>query len=186
MKNTIILITLFISLSISSQNKLPYYEIPDNTTENTAGSIASRMIDGLGFRFYWATEGLEIKDLSYQPTQEARSTEATIDHILDLSQVIVNAAENKPNGEKLHEMTFNQKRARILKNFKKASDLLKNETDLSDFKIIFGTKEFSFLNAINGPIADAIWHTGQIASFRRSSGNPIPKGPRFLTGKVKK
>ncbi len=34
----------------------------------------------------------------------------------------------------------------------------------------------------SGPIADALWHTGQIVSFRRSSGNPIPKGVNMLTG----
>ena len=54
------------------------------------------------------------------------------------------------------------------------------------FKIIFGDKAYPFWNAINGPIADALWHCGQIVSFRRSSGNPFPKGVSVFTGKVRK
>ncbi len=46
-----------------------------------------------------------------------------------------------------------------------------------------GTVEYPFWNNINGPIADAIWHVGQVVSFRRSSGNPFPKGVSVLTGK---
>jgi hypothetical protein len=35
---------------------------------------------------------------------------------------------------------------------------------------------------INGPITDAIYHTGQVVSFRRTSGNPIPKGVNVFLG----
>jgi len=42
-----------------------------------------------------------------------------------------------------------------------------------------------FFNIINGPIADAIWHTGQVASFRRSSGNPISSKLNHFKGTVK-
>ena len=30
-------------------------------------------------------------------------------------------------------------------------------------------------NFINGPLADALTHVGQINSFRRMAGNPVPK-----------
>jgi len=49
--------------------------------------------------------------------------------------------------------------------------------------MIFGETQFPFWNVINGPISDAIWHTGQVVSFRRTSGNPFPKGVNVLTGK---
>lgn len=166
--------------------EIPYYEIPEASKKYTAGAVASRMIDGLGFRFYWASEGITQKDLEFKPTPESRTTGETIHHILGLSQIILNAAENTSNGAKQPNMSFNEKRVKILNNLKKASDILKNKSDLSEFKIIFGDKEYPFWNAINGPIADAIWHCGQIVSFRRSSGNPFPKGINVFTGKVKK
>lgn len=165
---------------------LTYYEIPESTENYSAGAVASRMIDGLGFRFYWASEGLTEKDLQFKPTPESRTSGEKIDHILGLSQVILNAAEKKPNGAKQPEMSFAEKRVKILNNLKKASDILKTQTDLTEFKIIFGDKEYPFWNAINGPIADALWHCGQIVSFRRSSGNPFPKGVSVFTGKVRK
>ena len=37
----------------------------------------------------------------------------------------------------------------------------------------------SFWHIINGPIADAFTHVGQINSFRRLSGNPVPKANVF-------
>ncbi|MBL4904447.1 MAG: hypothetical protein JKZ00_00090, partial [Flavobacteriaceae bacterium] len=55
-----------------------YYEIPPAPKEYTAGTVASRMVDGLGFRYYWATEGLTEKDLAFRPNSEARTTLETI------------------------------------------------------------------------------------------------------------
>lgn len=183
-----LLISIFFTLviAVNSQNKLPYYEIPEASVQFTPGTVVSRVIDGLGFRYYWATEGLQPKDLSFQPNKEARTTLETINHILDLSQVIVNATLQKVNGKKQPEMTFVEKRKKTLENLKKASDILRVSNDVSQFKVIFGEKEFPFWNTLNGPILDATWHVGQIVSFRRSSGNPLPKGVQFLTGKVKK
>ncbi len=180
------LLIVMMMTTVNSQSKLPYNEIPEAAKEFTAGTVASRMVDGLGFRYYWATEGLVEKDLAFKPNEVARTTAETIDHILGLSQVTLNAVLNKPNGEKQPKMTFAEKRKKTLENFKKASAILRVSKDLSQYKIIFGEKEYPFWNAINGPIADALWHTGQIVSFRRSSGNPFPKGVSVLTGKVRK
>ena len=76
---------------------LPYYEIPANPDTFSAENVVARMIDGLGFRFYWATDGLRPEDLAFRPSPEARTSEETIDHILGLSRVILNAVEQKPN-----------------------------------------------------------------------------------------
>ena len=51
----------------NAQDKLPYDKIPDAPESYTAGSVVSRMIDGLGFRYYWATDGLRTEDLQYRP-----------------------------------------------------------------------------------------------------------------------
>lgn len=185
MKHALAFAFLFtMTLSMNAQDtKLPYYEIPEAPQEYTVGTVASRTIDGLGFRYYWATEGLTKKDLVFKPSEKARTTEETIDHILGLSQVILNAVLNKPNGEPQPEMTFAEKREKTLKNLQEASGILKESKDLSQYKMIFGETEFPFWNVINGPISDALWHVGQVVSFRRSSENPFPKGVSVLTGK---
>jgi len=190
MKQYPILFFICITTTLVAQNiseeRLPYYEIPEYSETFTAGTVASRMVDGLGFRFYWASEGLSEKDLEYQPNDDVRSTAETIDHILNLSYVIVNSTLKKANGEvDKSDMTFNQKREQTLLNLKTAADILRQSDDISQFKIIFGEREIPFWNQINGPIADAIWHCGQIASFRRSSGNPISSKVNHFSGTVK-
>jgi hypothetical protein len=170
---------------------LPYYQIPEAPEKITAEGVLIRMIDGLGFRFYWATEGLKPQDLAYKPNEKARTSEETIDHILGLSYIIVNAFQKKANvktGEETSKLSFEVKRKQTLENLKTASDLLKaNTADLAEFKIIFGgkkTTEYAFWNLINGPIEDAVWHVGQVVSFRRSSGNPFNSKVSVLTGKL--
>ena len=167
---------------------LPYYEIPDYPENFTAGTISARMLDGLGFRYYWATEGLREEDLNYKPSDESRTSGETIDHILGLSHMIVNATLMKANGNDGNEpeMTFEQKRERTLNNIKTAADILRTSEDVSQYKLIFGTREVPFWNSINGPIEDAVWHCGQIVLLRRSSGNPYNSNASVFSGKVRK
>lgn len=192
-------LTLFCFLLINSaygqksdKSFLPYHEMPPAPTSFLPGNVLARMIDGLGYRFYWATEGLRPEDLRYRPTEEARSSSETIDHILSLSTMIVYAAEGTPNTEATSHMRalpWLKKRAYVLNNLLKASQLLadKNEAELATLRITFSregnTSEVAYWNMINGPIADAIYHSGQIVSFRRISGNPMNPKVDVFRGK---
>ena len=178
---------------LTAQDKpLPYYEIPPEPESFTAGTVAARMIDGLGFRFYWATEGLRPEDLSYKPNPESRTAEETIDHICQMSKMIVNSTTKTPNipDPNRKKLTFEEMRKQTLENLKTASDILLKSTDkeMEGYKIVFKREnnpaEFPFWNQINGPIADCLWHVGQIVSFRRSSGNPFTDKVSVFTGKV--
>ena len=94
MKKRIATLTgLIITITAMAQKEsstLPYYQIPDYPAEFTANTVAARMIDGLGFRYYWATEGLREEDLSFRPNEGARTSEETLAHILGLTNVIAN------------------------------------------------------------------------------------------------
>jgi len=173
------------------KEKLPYYEVPEYYSEYTVGTVTARMIDGLGFRYRWATEDLREEDLKYKPSEEGRTTEETIDHILNLSRVIVNSALKVANdrSKKFPDLTYDQKRKETLENFQTASFIFQKTTNLEKYSIEFisdnGTNEFPFWNQLNGPIADAIWHCGQVVVLRRAAGNPINSKVSFLTGKVR-
>ena len=172
---------------------LPYHQIPDYPETYTPRTVAARMIDGLGYRYYWATEGLRPEDLEYKASEESRTTEETMEHVLGLSRTILNAAKNEPNIQPVDqpEMTIEEKRKATLENIKMASELLKAapEKGLDNNKVIFqrGEKQnvYPFWNMINGPIADAIWHAGQIVAFRRASGNPINPFVSVFMGKTR-
>lgn len=174
-------------------NKLPYSEIPANAEKYTAGNVASRLIDGLGFRFYWATFGLRDEDLIYKPDKETRSTIETIEHIHEMSVMIKNAATETINtSDQSPRFTFNEMRKKTLENFKVVSDILKksSDEDLTKYTLKFkqGDKliEYPFWNNINGPVSDCLWHTGQVVSFRRLSGNPFSDKVNLLSGTITK
>ena len=173
-------------MTAQTESDLPYYELPEASENFTAGTVAARQVDALGFRFYHATDGLTEKDLVYKPTDSVRTSSETVTHIYDLSKIILNSTLKKANSKTEDTLTFEQKRAATLNNLKQAADILRASDDISQFKIIFGEREIPFWNNINGPIADAIWHCGQIASFRRVTGNPINPKVSHFTGTVKK
>ncbi len=192
-----LLTTLFLILFSMTQaqnvSSLPYYELPNAPTEYTNGAIVSRMIDGLGFRFYWASEGLTDKDLNYKANPDGRTSLETIDHILDLSHYILNTALNQPNNSETTNtkkpISYQGKRKKTLENLQQASEIYLKTIDLTKNKIVFKTNKketsFPFWNMLNGPIADALTHCGQLAIYRRTTGNPINKNANVLTGKVK-
>ena len=176
----------YVSFSQEGNPEDYYYQIPEYPSEYNEGTVAARVVDGLGFRYYWATEGLTSQNLAFKPSEEARSAEETIDHILSLTSVMRSAVKGEAfGGIEIEGMSFDQKRNQTLDNIKFVSETLKaaNVEDLADFNIVFSSgAEFPFWNLLNGPIADAINHVGQIVTFRRSAGNPINPNISVLRG----
>jgi len=165
----------------TNKGDLPYYQIPDYPETYTAGTVTARMVDGLGFRYYWATESLRPEDLNYKPSESGRSTAETIEHIYGLSKFIRNSVLENNKDENKAELSFEDKRKQTLINFKIVSDVLRNTSEL--FKL--EDTEVPFWNIINGPIADALWHCGQVVLLRRSSGNPFNSKVSVFSGRVR-
>jgi hypothetical protein len=191
----LLLITLvcFEANAQSDKIKKPhYYQIPDYPESYSAETVVARLIDGLGFRYFWATEGLRVEDLEFRPNEDARTTAETIDHIYGLSKVIVNATDHKANeGGDEPALTFMEKRNKTLENIQRASKILKaaDSQDLDEYTMVFKRGEqatsYPYWNLINGPISDAVWHCGQVVLLRRSSGNPFNSNVSVLQGKVR-
>ena len=181
---------LFIFSLQTMAQELPFSSIPAAPQDYTAGNSIGRMIQGLGFRYHWATEGLRAEDLEYRPTKEAQSTLGTLQHIYGLTKTILNAAKNEASKRPAPSPSENLEalRAATLKDLQQAATLFLNysEDEIEGLNIIFEREEkqsrFPVWNLINGPIADALYHTGQVVSFRRTSGNPIPKGVNVFLG----
>ena len=172
--------------------KLPYYEIPAAPEKATANGILARMIDGLGYRYYWATEGLVQDDLDYTPGNHGRKTHEVLDHLHGLSDMIKNTVTMQPNVRPRDEkkLTWEETRRETLQNIKTASDFLRTEKgNPADYKIVFQrgekTSEFPMWHLLNGPLADALTHVGQIVSYRRSAGNPVNPNVNVFMGVTK-
>ncbi|MDP5139557.1 MAG: hypothetical protein NWP83_03695 [Spirosomaceae bacterium] len=191
MRNALLLFTLSLVTINAMSQELPYATIPDAPTEFTAVNVAARMIDGLGFRYYWATEGLNIENMETQGTDEARTIGETIRHIRDLSNGILRSVSKEPTvSVDYGTQTFYEIRTQTLKNLDQAATILRKSTDadMKDMDVVFkrgeGESRFPFWNLINGQIEDAVWHAGQIVTLRRISGNPINPKVNVFMGKL--
>lgn len=173
-------------LSIGQAQDSPFKSIAKTETVFNSGNIAARMVEGLGFRYYWATEGLRTEDLAFAPVEEGRSSLQTVSHLYSLSRFLLHALEKGVfDAGNTENMTFAEIRSETLKNYEKAVKILKGSknSDFKDYNIKFANGgQFPFWNAINGPIADAIYHTGQVVLMRRMSGNPINPNISVLSG----
>ena len=182
MKKITLLFAFMTSIGMAQDKEiLPYYEIPEHADNYTAGSVASRMLDGLGFRYYWATEGLRVEDLAYKPSESGRTSAETIDHLLGLSNFIFNSISTEKSSDSIEVLTFIEKRKQTLLNIKKASEILRTIDDVSQFD----NDRFPFWNIINGPTSDALWHCGQVVMLRRASGNPFNSKVNVFSGKLR-
>ena len=57
-----------------------YDAIPDYPEGYEAGMVLGRFVDGLGFRYRWATEGLTESDLDYRPAEGCRTIRETLSY----------------------------------------------------------------------------------------------------------
>ncbi|GLU43406.1 DinB family protein [Allomuricauda sp. NBRC 101325] len=181
LKLTAVFLCLMATTTMQAQEmELPYKQIPPQPENYGPGNLVSRMIDGLGYRFYWATEGLTEKDLTYKPSEDGRSILETMEHINTMSFNILLAPDALPYEKpaNLPSYSYEELRTLTLQNLKRASEkvLGSSADEMEDFKVIFKRgdqqSEFAYWNMINGMISDCIYHTGQITLMRRSSGNP--------------
>ena len=171
---------------MQAQDKNYFYEIKKFDENYSSKAVVSRFIHSVGFRYYWATEGLELKDLSYKPSESGITTRETLEHIYGLSIMINSGLHNNEaiRSKTYPDLSFDELRDNTFNLLKNSIDILDEYKD-SDFesnKIIFGDKKFDLYNLFHGPISDSLYHIGQIVAFRRASGNPIPIGVNHFMG----
>lgn len=195
MKNLVTTILgLLLLVTAQAQNSaLPFYQIPDAPTTYTSGTVAARMVDGLGFRYYWATEGLRPADLNYAPGNDTRTCQETLVHIYEMSFIILRTTAKQvfEVGSNPKPTDFATMRRITLENLQAASANLRAATDadMPQMNVVIrgsnGTTQLPFWNIVNGPIADCLWHVGQVVSFRRASGNPFNEKVSVLMGRLR-
>ncbi|WP_420385980.1 DinB family protein [Roseivirga sp.] len=186
---------LLATILLKAQNKTDYYyEIPEYPGTYNAGTVMARMVDGLGFRYYWATAGLTSDNLSYKANEDGRTMAETLDHIWSLSRIVMNAIKGEPTtfDVDLSRLNFEEKRNQTLEFIKTASETLKKSdaSDFENFDMIFkypdgNSREYPVWNVLNGPLSDALWHVGQVVLMRRGAGNPFSSNVGVLEGTVR-
>ena len=145
-----------------------YYRIPKYPDHLSSTSVLTRLLDGLGFRFYWATEGLSTEDYAYRPAKDTMSVEELAIHVWALMNWVSSSALKKTYGKPKNGAAAREEALAIIHDLRETI-LAMSDKDLE--KLHIHGKPFWHL--INGPFSDALTHTGQINSFRRLAGNPV-------------
>lgn len=179
MKKTFLISFLILTFQLSAQ-ELPYKSILKAPESVTVASITARMIDGLGYRYHWATQGLKHQDLIFGPEGEGRNIKQTMDHIYVLCLAMQSAVDSSV---KVNYGTIEDElelRKKTLNTISAISVKLRTMSDAEMEEVRFN--RLPLWNFYNGPLADAIYHTGQIVLLRRMSGNPMNPKVNVLTG----
>lgn len=168
-----------------------FKEITIQPDSFSAANVLQRLIDGVGFRYYWGTDGLTDSDIAYDPGNDNRTMYQTLEHLHYMTTFIRNILTDKPTvfPEPASGLKFSELRAETMNKLNEIKDALASTND-KDFesKKILGVvngdhMEFNIWQLINGPMLDVGYHLGQVIAFRRANGNPIAAGVEPFFGK---
>lgn len=169
---------------MKNNEPLPFDDISIVPKEINATKSILRMLEGLAFRYRWATENLTQNDIEFRPHCSSMNIKEVNSHIFDLCDSINRVfggekQNNKPSN------SFYKTRDSTLFMLK---DIINRLNEFNDIDIANlekkSKRKLSFWYWINGPLADALTHVGQINSWRRMAGNPHPKGVNVFIGKT--
>ena len=147
-----------------------YHRIPPYPDAVSGTATLVRLLDGLGFRFRWSTEGLSDEDYGFRPAPDCRSIEELVGHVWGLVNW-VSQSVGLDGFKRGDDVSIT--RGRVLEVIQALREALSSMSDETLKGITI--REMPFWHIINGPISDALTHVGQINSFRRLAGNPTPK-----------
>jgi hypothetical protein len=158
---------------------MDYKQLSSEPIEISANTILIRLIDGLGFRYYWATEGLRDIDVQFKPCESSMNMIELLNHIHQLAYISIQTLQNKPFIKQESIAEFETLRQSTLDYISNCRNTLENifTDELSIAKFTSANNKFKlpFWNIINGPLADALTYVGQITSWRRINDNPVLK-----------
>jgi hypothetical protein len=156
--------------------------IPAPPAELKGTTVLARLLDGLAFRFHWATEGLRAEDHAFRPGPDSMSTHELIDHVLQLVFMVKQAVWNAEARERIRSDDPEALRGHVLEQLALVRERLGTLEDheLATHVVLRRRDErHPVWNVLNGPLADALTHVGQISAWRRLSGNPSPRADVF-------
>lgn len=170
---------LILLLRIKIQSIMtPYQSLPNPPKTLSAGTILARLLDGIGFRYQLATEGLTSNEIDFRPTKESMDMMELLIHIYQLISW-TSSAFDFPYTTKKTFADFDELRMETLELCQAFSaflaDLSAAEIEKASVYLKRKEKDYSFWYLINGPLADALTHIGQVNSWRRIAGNPVAR-----------
>jgi len=154
------------------------HEIAPPPTHLDGCRVLLRTIDGLAFRFHWATEGLRPEDYAFRPADDCMSMHELVEHMLHLVFMIEQTIAGSDTRGHFENPDPEVLRAEALERLHGVRARLEELEDaqLATHEVLKRDRSrFPVWNIMNGPIADALTHVGQINAWRRLNGNPTKR-----------
>ena len=101
---------------MDKNQELPFEDISKTPTELTATNTLLRTVEGLAFRYRWATENLSEENIKFKPHPTSMSIEEVNAHIFDL----VDSTNRVFGGEKQNKDSLNSFHKLRIKSLTKA------------------------------------------------------------------
>jgi hypothetical protein len=153
---------------------LPFQQIAGYPPHPSGPSVIARLLDGLGFRCHWATAGLSAEHYAFSPGQGSYSIGELVRHVWGLVHwvhlSVLGREEPRPEDAPAQRAHALEMLHRLREHFISLDDAALEAMTIDGRP---------FWHMINGPLADALTHVGQINAFRRLAGNPTPKAGLF-------
>jgi hypothetical protein len=158
------------------------FEIPPAPEKVDGKAVLARVVEGLAFRFFWATEGLRAEDYEFRPGPSSMSTKELLKHLLHLSfmvkQCVENASERDKNTSDDPEV-LRSTTLEVLRGIRENLLALSDSTLERHVVLKSDGSSWPVWHIMNGPLADALTHVGQLNAWRRLNGNPVPEANVF-------
>ncbi len=170
---------------------LPYETFPPAPESVDGPGVLARIVDSMGFRYRWATEGLGSEAMSFQAGEGAMTLGEVLAHLCVLVRWTEGSVRSSLAGEDAGSYmgfvdvpeVWDELRADTLEKLVELRDLFASaDPALLADATITGHPDHgpqSFWCMLNGPLADFLSHVGQVASWRRMAGDPVPSTDLF-------
>lgn len=147
-------------------------------TEFNGVGVFIRLIDSIQLRYTLAVTELREEDKNFRATPESMSMLELQKHISALIMWSAKSVGATLESTTIPE-TFDERVIYINELCRQLKDHLLTMDDEALSKVSIYLKRadthYSVWYLINGPLSDAIHHIGQMVSWRRISGNPVPR-----------
>lgn len=155
-----------------------FTQLPDPPKTIQSTLILKRLVDGLGFRYQVATDGISEEEGQFRPIESSMSISEVNVHIFHLVRLTLKSLkiQGVSNADLSSFETTRQASLEQIHSLSTGLEIMTNQ-DLSECQVYMKRLDttFSFWYLINGFLADALTHVGQINSWRRMAGNPVAK-----------
>jgi hypothetical protein len=146
-------------------------------TREDACGVLMRLVDGLGYRFHWATEGLGPDDYAFSPGAGCMTIGELVKHVWGLANWVhgIMRAEGAPPERPEDAGELREQALELLLSLRRRLEAM-SPGELFGIAI----KDVPVWHVINGPLSDALTHVGQINTLRRLNGKPAPAHNVFM------